>query len=98
MHEDLDRQPEGVEDVEERVTSATETAAEGSPEVQRTPARHCGLVNSWSTSSRINVQNLASFATPGEGCVTALIPMSKGNLLVLNSSSLPLFKICELSV
>ena len=91
IHEECDELPEGVEDVDERSTSTTEAAAEDTLGVQPTPTVHCGLSAKWTTSSRINVQNLASFNTPGAGCVTTLVPMPKGTILVLTSLFYSLF-------
>lgn len=62
---------------------------EDAPGAQPRPPVHGGLGTKWTTDSRINIQNLASFNTPGEGCVTALVPMSKGTLLVMTNLFFP---------
>lgn len=62
--------------------SPEERSPKSKQEVQKALSMHCELASSWASSSRINIQKLESFATPGESCVTALIPLSKGTILV----------------
>lgn len=74
-HKEFDRMIDSSDDTEERSPKSKQ-------EVQKALSMHCELASSWASSSRINIQKLESFATPGESCVTALIPLSKGTILV----------------
>lgn len=86
-HKEFDRMIDSSDDTEERSPKSKQ-------EVQKALSMHCELASSWASSSRINIQKLESFATPGESCVTALIPLSKGTILVLSPSRSRCLSVC----